>query len=215
VTPEEYFRMDGLLAYEWPVTWRYHVSAPFGRTQQLLTVDVPAFAGSIEHSQQLGLELWSRGLAGASTVGLELLEWDTVCWRLAPAALPLQAFGARGHNSGPSTGRDRAAFLTLETGLLDSFGFRRLCLPAIPESWALGNQLSFAGWDGLLTIAEGLNIGLQQPIAGGPYQWLIPYPELLPASPSNPSGVAFRKVTKVRVCSFLDRAPDPSALPFP
>lgn len=209
MTDEERYMMLAPNELVWPITWRYTVRAGWGLTQQELTVECPQLAGKPGASKDLGLLIWGSSLALASTTDVSMLEWSTICWRGDAIEIPDVALGAHGAQGPPGTDRANSGQLVLHTGHLDTWARRRLPLPSLPVGWVNGRRLSFQGWNALLTLAEGMIIGLQLAQFGGPYQQLIAYDGLFEPSLGNFRGVAFRRVMKVRVCQDTDRAPEP------
>lgn len=215
MTPEAKLEMLSLGELAWPVSWLFRIYTPWGQTTQQLHADVPQLVGEPEFSRKLGLRLWSASLAVASTSSCSLLTWETVCWKESPVPFAMVAQGATGLQPGPGTGRQHSAQLVLHTGHLDSYARRKIPLPSIPRAWTVDGAIAPAGWSPLLTVVEGLNIGLGSALATRPYRWLLAYPEAIPAHVGNGNGVAFREVKGVRLCQYLDRAPEPSEYPFP
>lgn len=211
----EQLRVVQLDALAWPITWRWHMRAPWGDTRQEFTVDCPSLAGSIGPSMNLGLGVWSRAIAPAISHDVELVGWDTVCWKIAPAGLPMGAIGARGLQPGRGTERSQAGCVIMHTGDDDRLARRRLMYPCIPRGWVVDGLMTGTGMEALQTIARGVYIGLASHWTGGPYRWLLAYPELLPATAANGNGVAFRTVEWLRCCLHVEPAPALSSEPWP
>lgn len=211
----EKFRVLGLDAVTWPCTFRYHVKAAWGETQQVLTVDAPGLYDMIGASVQLGLELWQRGVALATTRSTSLLWWETVAWKASSIPVPQIATTAFGLLSGTPAPRFVTPQLELLTGHADDLGFRRFPLAGAPAEWQSLGILTHGGMNAAELAGRILMLGLGTHMSGSPMQWLLTYPQLLPADVENPSGVAFRVVTNLRVCTFPDRAPEPSTEPWP
>lgn len=204
-----------LEAVAWPITIRWEVQAPFGRTRQEVTIDAPALEGQLEASWKLGEELWKRAVAPATSSHAELIGYDSVVWRLAPAAIPTQVMFAPGLLSGAPAGRRDQGCLVMHTGHTDRLARRRFHLPAIPSSWHSDGLLDASGLRALDGAAKLLWMGFNGALHGGPFRWLIAYPELLPATATNVNGVGFRQVQYVRSCWFTAAAPEPSPAPWP
>jgi hypothetical protein len=69
-------------------------------------------------------------------------------------------------------------------------------------------MLTSRGWDSLMVWAQGVKMGLAGDELGGDLQHLISYRGLIDPSPSNLSGVLFRRVTHLKVLQYTDKAPD-------
>lgn len=201
--------------FEWPVTYRYHMRAPWGDTQSELTVDVPALKDDIESSTKLGGELWRRAIAAAITRETELVVTDAVIWRFIPSPLPLAEVFSKGLLGGTPATRNRSACLVLHSGHIDRRARQRFALPGIPAEWVTGGLLNRTARGGLERLARAMLMGMCGHLTGGPMVWLLPYPRLLDVSATNPSGVAFRRVEYVRCCWHTRPAPDVTGGPWP
>ena len=204
-----------LEALAWPITIRYQVRTDYGDTSQELTVDVPALQGAYEPSWKLGEELWRRAVAPATSGHAELIGYDTVLWKLAPAAIPTPVYFCPGGLSGAHGPRTQQGCLVLHTGHLDRRARRRFHLPAIPASWHEGGLLTPSGLRALDGWGKTMFMGLNGEMWGGPFAWYIAYPEALPATAANGNGVAFRRVAFVRSCWHTAQAPELSQSPWP
>lgn len=209
------WRVKELYEFVWPITWRWHMRGPFGDTRQELTLDVPALYSSLEPSMKLGAGVWARAIAPAITHDVELIGWDTVMWRLAPAGLPMTTFGMYGGAPGPTAARDDSGCVILHTGHDDSLARRRMFYPGIPAGWVHDGLLTGSGMQNLQTVTRGAYIGMSGQWNGGPYRWLIAYPGLLTPTIDNGDGVAFRTVEYLRVCQHTEKAPLLSGEPWP
>lgn len=215
MTAEEFFQVEPLAAYQWPVTWRFTITGPWGETRQELTVDVPSLTDNIEASQKLGEELWRRSIATAMCRQMALSIVETMCWRGSLAPLPAPAILATGLLDGTPTGRSDAAVVVQHSGHMDDLARRRFFLPGIPETWVHGRKLILGARDALQWWGEALGIGIARHRFGGDMQWLLAYPELLPPTIDNVRGVAFRKVVRLRGMEYTERAPELSSVPWP
>jgi hypothetical protein len=201
--------------FQWPVSYRYHTLASYGRTQQELTVDIPALLDQSGPTQQFGLELWKRVVAPATVRSAQLLYWETVVWKGLPIPGVAPAVNVFGLLDGASASRDDQAVTVLHSGHADDLGRRRFFLPAIPAAWVAGGLLTRGGLDAIETWGRMAYVGLARHVTAAPALWLMRYPDLLPAGPGNVTGVAFRRVEYLRCCWHTERAPDQSSEPWP
>lgn len=199
----------------WPVTIRFDVEAPYGRSRQELTVDAPGLDGALTQTWKLGEELWRRAVAAATSSEAELIGYDTVAWRLAAAAVPTGVFAAPGLLGGSTSSRSQQGCLVLHTDHMDRRSRRRFHLPAIPRSWHSDGLLDPGGLRALDAAAKMFFMGFNGSLFGGPFRWLIAYPDALPATSTNGRGVGFREVRYVRSCWHTAKAPEVSDAAWP
>lgn len=197
----------------WPVTYQFWVDAPFGETQQTITVNVPQLEGNTEATKRLGSLLWSV-LTAPAVVGdvRHYLTWSTA-WNAGGLPTPFAGIEGRGNLVGFSASRANTPQIVQLTGHGDSYSKRRLFMGGAPDHWVHDGMLTRAGWEALLPHANGIMLGLATPDLVSGMELLIAYPNVLEASPTNLLGVAFRKVKHLRVCQHTDEAPGPSGAP--
>lgn len=200
--------MIDLAELEWPVTYMYEVSAPWGLTRQELTVNVPALVDNFAATERLGLALWSLVTAPAVSgfVALQGLSW--VPWRFGAAAPPSPTLPRFGDRIAVPASRDNSPQLVFLTGHGDKASRRRFFLPGAPREWVSEGLLTREGFEQLLPHASGMMLGLATPELGSGIEWLLVYPGEVQGNPDNPTGTCFRRVKHVRVCWHVDRAPD-------
>jgi hypothetical protein len=215
VTPAEFFKVQPLEDYEWPVTYRFLTRCSWGDTQLELTIDAPEAQADVPTTLELGRTLWNMAVAPATSSDVTLVGWDTVAWRFIAAGLPSPDGISRGLLPGPVAPRENCAAVVLKTAHADDLSRRIVVHGGTPAAWSSGRLLTLGARDALETWSCMLLMGLGRDLTGSPIQWLIHYNDLLPASSSNPSGVAFRKVNNVRGLYHVERAPDPSTRPWP
>jgi len=207
--------MEPASAFAWPITCRWTMLLPWGLTSQTLTVNVPSLAGDIEASRIFGRYLWSLTMAPAISRLVELLTAEVVCWSATPLSSLDLGNGAVGQKFSGVSRRDDTPQVVLLTGSLDAFGRRRLFLPGAPPDWSEGGLLTKDGWEGTLSHARALWMGLQPIAPNVVSEWLVAYPRAVLPSPENPSGLGLRRIRGVRVCHHTDRAPDLSGAMWP
>lgn len=211
----EFFQVETPEQYVWPVTYRFHFRAPWGDTQQELSVDAPELEGQLQQSFNLGAELWSRAIAPAISRDVSCIAWDTVCWKHIAAGFPAALPQMLGGVLEAPLPRDNTPVAVLHTGHADDLSRRRFFFPGAPASWVASRMLTLEGWDRLEDWGVAMGAGLSRSRTNAPMQLLLAYPQLLPPSIENPSGVAFRPVRHIRGMLLTARAPDPSAQPWP
>lgn len=205
--------MKPITDYVWPVTYRFDMRAPWGRTQQELTVDIPLLRDRIATSRTLGLALWQTLIAPAISSDVELEQVWCATWRSSEVFLPQMAVFQFGLQPGRGTERDHAGQLVLMSGHADNAGMRRLFLPCVPRSWVSEGLLTSTGFEALIQHARAMYMGLSFLQPSVMSRWLIAYIDAVEKTGGNPYGVAFREVTHVRVCQHTDKAPtQPSGL---
>lgn len=205
--------MLGLDDFAWPVTYTFFMSTPFGETQQSITVNAPQLEGKTEATKRLGPLLWSVLTAPAVVGDVSMYLSFSTSWRAYGVPQPYAGIEGRGNLIGLSSSRERTPQIVMLTGHLDNAGRRRLFVPGAPRHWSSDGLLTTPGWEALLPHAAGCMLGLAEPGLASGLEWLIAYPNVLEASLANLPGVAFRRVTHLRVCSHTDKAPEPSGMP--
>lgn len=200
---------------EWPITYRYTVRLPWGYTRQVLTVNALGLGDSPDRAVELGRQLWTRTVAPATSRHVELVTHDTVAWRFFPAALPMAHVATYGLISQEPALPEETPCVVLDTRIRGTRRFRRFFIGGAPRSWVVGRQLTWGGMYALEGWCQLALMGLRSRHHGGPFEWLVHYPHALTPTMENPSGVGFRRVTDLRLCSYTSKAPDPSGEPWP
>lgn len=205
--------MMGLEDFAWPVTYTYFIRAPWGETQQRLTVNVPQLEGMTEATKRLGALLWSMVTAPAVVGDVRMYLAFVTTWKAYGPPVVAGGLELRGNLIDYAAPRDATPQLVMLTGHNDDYGRRRLFMPGAPRTWTANGLLKPAGFETLLPHAAGCMLGLQEPQLASGMEWLIAYPNVLEATLGNLPGVAFRHVRHLRVCWHLDKAPEPSGMP--
>jgi hypothetical protein len=211
-TDASHLAMQGLEEFAWPVTYSYFIQAPWGQTQQRLTVNVPQLEGLTEPTKRLGPLLWATVTAPAVVGDVSMYLCFVTTWKAYGVPQPVGGLELRGNLIAPSSTRDNTPQLVMLTGHDDKPGRRRLFMPGAPRDWTADGMLTREGFETLLPHAAGCMLGLAEPGLNSGLEWLVAYPNVLEASLSNLPGVAFRKVRHLRVCQHLDKAPEPSGM---
>lgn len=200
--------MLGTADLTWPISFRYVMLGSHGWTQTDLSVDAPDLNGNHDASIAVGARLWRAAVATATTTSTQLAYFLCVIWKLSPFAELGSSLFTSGVHFGSSAPRARSGVLITHTGHADDYAARRTFAFGMPSAWQNGDTLTSAGWDNLLMLAHAQAMGLSAAYLGGGLQLLHMYPNVVPSSVENLTGVGFRRVTAWRVCEYVDKAPD-------
>jgi hypothetical protein len=203
--------MIDLAALTWPVTYVWEVRAPWGDTQQTLTVEVPALEGKLAATERLGAHLWSVCTAPAVSGFVSLTGMGYVAWKQGGIASVAPVVPHYGDQPALPSSRENTPQLVLLTGHADKAGRRRFFLPGAPRMWSANGLLTRGGFEALIPHARGMMLGLATPSLGSGIEWLLVYPGEVEPNVDNLTGTCFRRVTHVRVCHHTDKAPAPSS----
>lgn len=198
-----------------PVTFRYNLSTPWGRTPQELTIDIPELIDNAPATGSLATRIWNDAIASALSHNCLLEYVEMVRWKAGPAVTVVATGAPAGLSSLSGTDRDHAGVLTLHSGHSDRFSRRLLFMPSIPHTFVDGNVLSDAGLNRLYDTAAVLFMGCAGFPLTGPMSWWIAYPHVVDVTTDNFFGVAFRRVEWVRVHNYCARAFDTIPLDWP
>jgi hypothetical protein len=205
--------MLGLEQVTWPVTYTYLIDTPWGETQQQLTVDAPALVDQMTPTKALGRLLWGSFAAPAAVGDVSMYACLLTTWKAYAGPVVAPGPELRGNLFGSASPRGETPQAVMMTGHNDDDGRRRLFFAGAPNNWAENGLLTMAGWEGLWPHCVGLTTGLMSPGLSAGLEWLLAYPDRLESSLTNLPGVAFRKVTHLRICWHTDKAPEPSGIP--
>lgn len=194
--------------FAWPVTYGYIVATPWGTTRQSLTVNVPQLEGMPDATRLLGRLLWGTVTAPAVIGDVKLTHVSVTFWKSLGVAIPMPIQELRGNLIGRASPREHTPQMVMLTGHADDDGKRRFFFPGAPRGWVKDGLLQKEGWEHLLPHAAGCMLGLQEPALSSGLEWLIAYPGVLESTLENFTGVAFRRVTHLRVCHHTDKAPE-------
>jgi hypothetical protein len=215
VSAADLFKVDPPDRWAWPVSYRYHIDTPWGETTQELTVDVPIFAGDATSSQNLGLELWRRGVAVATTRHVALVVWETVVWRELPFPIVKPAGDVRGLLSGAASAQVDTPVVVFHTDHGDDLARRRFFLSGAPAAWVQDGLVTLGGRDAMEAWGIMMGCMMSGDLTGAPCTQLLMYPGLLPPEIGNVTGVAFRRVRRYRGFHHTAKAPDEPLGPWP
>lgn len=192
----------------WPVTYRYYVSTPWGYSQHDITLNAPTLMADPLAADKHGRLLWEALVAPATSWQCALWGFDVVHWRGAGVPHLVPVTGVTGRHGGAPASRDDSLQLVLMPGNGVGRQRRRWFLPGTPASWVSGGLLTREGWEGGLTLARAMVMGLMMIYPDPTSQWLMYYEGVAPFDLGNPRGVAFQYAMGVRCCHHTDRAPD-------
>jgi hypothetical protein len=192
-----------------PCSFRYEMRTSFGLVAQDLSVDIKIFITDPSYYSAICLQLWRSTIATAISRDVRLdMAW-LVRWNQSPLAFPVAPMLLdRGRQSGTPAGKAHTATVIMHTGHSDNLAARRLYLPSTPLRWQTDTMLNGAGWDSLLTWAQGVRMGLAADDLGGDLQHLIAYPRIIEPTLENLAGVGFRTVSHLKVLQYTDKCPD-------
>lgn len=201
--------------FAWPVSWRWHIQAPWGVYTQVLTVDAPELQDNPTKSRALGKVLYMGSVAQATTRATAPFFQETVCWKMSD--LPFADFlnTQQGWRWGSAAPRERSAVIVMHTGHDDGRARRRWFLGGMPADWQADGLLTLEGAEELQTVARSMVMGMIAGGGGRPLQWLLAYPEAIPGDGLVPPQVGFRMVSHLRVCQYTERVPSLSSELWP
>lgn len=171
-------------------------------------MDVPPLNGLHDESVAIASRLWAAIVAPATTINVSLVYSEVIVWKLAPLPELVGSPGYTGLHGGAAAPRDRCAVTVFHTGHPDDFAARRYFHFGMPATWRDGDLISSAGWDNVMAWAQAVAMATAAAFVGGTMQQLLMYPGVVDQTPENLLGVAFRRVSSLRVCHYLDKAPD-------
>lgn len=200
--------MLGPDAFQYPVTGRYVLEAPWGFTSQEITVDAPALASRPDKVADYFRALWTVTIAPAISHDVALVELWTAQWKTLAIPTPIPVTNTYGLRLLPPAAREHSVQLVLMPDSDNPNLRRRLFLPGVPAGYVGPDFIEGFGWPALLSQARGAFMGLQPLPPAVQTAWLVAYPGAVRPAIGNALGVGFRRVRSVRVCWHVDRAPE-------
>lgn len=192
-----------------PVTFRYELRTNWGRMVQNLSVDILIDLDDGSYYRTIAQSIWTSAIATAicSSCRLELM-W-LYRWSGAGSPFPMVPDGfPTGRLVGTPANQARTAIIMQHTGHSDDYAARRLDMPNTPLRWQTDTMLNDRGWDGMMSCAHGLRMGMAGSDIGGDLQHLIAYPNIVDPTVDNLSGTWLRRVTHLKVLQYTDKAPE-------
>lgn len=196
--------------FTWPCSYRYNLATARGYTQLELTVELGLLNGRPDLSVEYGQKLWNVAIAPAMHVLTVPLWMDYVIWNNSPATGIAGGLMNSGAVPGPTAPKEDTACVILHTGDNDKYSTRRWFLSATPRAYVADRKLTSTGWDQLSWWMHGIAMSL---ISYGPIAFtglLLMFPNVVEPTPENLLGVGFRRVNYLRICEYVDKAPDQS-----
>lgn len=207
--------MQPMEDFWWPVSFRFNMSAPWGRTQQELTLDLGDLRDRADLTLAVAPVIWKATIAAAISSEVQLLWTDVMMWR--GSLFPQLAIGSAPSGSkasGAGTRDNVPQFLMMTPDPHPRYS-RRLFLPGAPGAWHDDGLLTRSGFEQMMELGRGLIMGFKPFFPDPAANWLIAYRGVLPDTLENPLGVAFKQVTHLRICQHTDRAPDNAGFVWP
>lgn len=193
----------------WPISYRYHISTPFGGTQLELDVDAPSLWEDQAASRRLGLIIWAAAIAPAISTQVVPTYLEVVCWKVSTLPTLAATPTLIGLALGRATDRQDAGMLVLNSGHGDAYSLRRLSLPGIPRRWVEDHVLNEDGAAALQERGRVLMLGMGEPAGASDPQLLLRHSNAIPAGDIGFPTPGFRRIEHVRVLYHTEPAPTP------
>lgn len=200
---------------QWPCSARYIVQSRFGWTEQTLSFDLFGLSPTPAKTPAVLWALWSLLVAPATVRSSYLVWMEWVAWKSTPLAQPYVGPFTEGRIVERTRSRDEQLCIVMHSGHADDYAGRRFFLPGTPEGWSQDGVLTPHGWESGMTMLNAWAMGALAWWCSGQVSLIHAYPGLLPPTTSNLSGVAFRLVSDLRLCQYVDKAPTLSANLWP
>jgi hypothetical protein len=198
-----------------PVTCRFNLATSWGISSQELTFEIPELTDKIPETFAWFNGLWAGYIARTMNHNCMLSFLEIVRWKSFAFPLVGASGAPAGRRPGPGTARNASGVVMMHTGHQDRYARRKLFLPNLPVAWQNNRVLNGVGISAIYDMCAEIWMGAHEPELETPTMWLLPYPRVLAASPSNVAGVAFRRVHSLRICTYCDNAPDEVPLEWP
>lgn len=199
----------------WPISWRWHIQAPWGTYNTVLSVEAPSLVDNVPASQRLGKLLYALSVAPATTISTRPTFQETVCWKNGDVPTAEGVSQLQGARFGATSARSSSPVMVMLTGHEDGRGKRRLYFGGAPAAWSDGEQLRVGGAERLQEIGRSLIAGMVAGTGDLLMRWMLAYPRSVPISGPIGQEVSFRPVTSLRICSHVERTPELSQLIWP
>lgn len=200
--------MLAISALQWPCSARYIMQTRFGYTEQTLSFDLIGLGTQPDKTPAVLWALWSLLVAPATVRSTQLAWIEWVAWKQTPLAMPYVGLFAEGRIFERTRSRDQQLVVVLHSGHPDDYAGRRFFLPGTPIGWSDGSMLTRTGFDNGMDMISAWAMGCMAYFCGGEVALLNAYPGVLPPELSNLAGVAFRRVSDLRLCQYVDKAPE-------
>jgi hypothetical protein len=193
--------------FAWPISWRWHIQAPWGVYVHSLTVNAPELVDNLDASRKLGGLLYGGTVATATVGSTVPFLQEMVCWRASELPTVSYLNVQRGYLYGPAAARDQTGVIVMHTGHGDGRARRRWYLGGMPKDWSAGGLLTLEGAENLQTLGRQMINGLVAGSGQLPAEMLIAYPYSVPVSGLIGRMVSFRRISHFRVCQYTGKVP--------
>lgn len=207
--------MLGTASLKWPCSARYIVETRFGWTEQTLSFDLFGLDTTPALTPNVLWSLWTLLVAPATVRSSSLVWLEWVAWKQVPLAQPYVGPFTTGGIVERTRARDEQLVIVLHSGHADDYAARRFFLPGTPIGWSDGELLTQAGWDNGMNMLNAWAMGALAWYCSGQVSLIHAYPGVLPSTQQNLAGVAFRLVSDLRLCQYVDKAPELSTKLWP
>jgi len=199
----------------WPLTYRYHISGPFGGSQFELSVNAPSLYENMDASKRLAPLLWVIGVAPATTTATQCDFVEMVAHRASIIPSVFAPQGLSGTRLSAGSGRAHAAVLGFHSGHHDGLALKRWYAAGMPTSWQSGGMLTREGAERMQELGRGWIAGCGVDAGATDPQLLIRAPRSIPGSLPGSFVDGFRFVRHVRVMQYTAPVPEPGNLAWP
>lgn len=191
----------------WPCSARYIVQTRFGWTEQTLSFDLFGCQNTPALTPVVLWALWSRLVAPATVRSSSLIWLEWVAWHSTPLAMPYVGPFTQGQIVERTRSRDEQLCIVLHSGHADDYAGRRFFLPGTPIGWSEDGMLTQRGWDNGMNMLNAWAMGALAWYVSGQISLIHAYPGAVDVTTSNLAGVAYRLVSDLRLCQYVDKAP--------
>lgn len=191
----------------WPCSARYIVQSRFGYTEQTLSFDLFGCQNTPSLTPVILWDLWTRMVAPATVRSSSLVWLEWVAWHSTPLAMPYVGPFTQGRIVERTRSRDEQLCIVMHSGHADDFAGRRFFLPGTPIGWSEDGVLTQAGWDNGMNMLNAWAMGSLAWYCSGQISLIHAYPGAVDVTTSNLAGVAYRLVSDLRLCQYVDKAP--------
>lgn len=199
----------------WPCSARYIVQTRFGWTEQTLSFDLLGMGSTPEKTPIALWALWTLLVAPATVRSSTLIWMEWIAWKQLPLAQPYVGPFTEGRLVERTRARDQQLVIVLHSGHTDDYAGRRFFLPGTPIGWSDGELLTQAGYEHGMDMVNAWAMAALAWYCGGTVSLIHAYPGILEPAEGNLGGVAFRLVSDLRLCQYVDKAPDLSSELWP
>lgn len=200
---------------QWPCSARYIVQSRFGWTEQTLSFDLFGLGSTPALTPVVLWDLWTLMVAPATVRSSSLVWLEWVAWKSTPLAQPYVGSFTQGRLVHDTRSRDEQLCIVMHSGHADDYAGRRFFLPGTPAGWSDAGVLTPTGWESGMEMLNAWAMGALAWYVGGQVSLIHAYPGVLPSIPENLAGVAFRLVSDLRLCQYVDKAPTLSSELWP